>query len=937
MQWSPLCSTGDYYADTCAVQDRSIEEQAGTGTNGRVGNPGEPNIAISCCFLIDCSVSFFCQCGNSPLSSSSHHTLGANLSEMTKLGLPIPTGFTITCQTCVDYQSLKAWPVGLEANMFENVKKMELVSGKKFGDARNPLLLSVRSGAAVSMPGMMDTVLNLGLTPTIVSQLAKSTKPRFAYDAYRRFITMFSDVVMGIDRMKYEHVMDAAKAVKGVKNDTDLSADDLKALCQKFLVLYKKETGKAFPSDPMEQLTLAVGAVFDSWNNPRAIKYRKLNRISDNLGTAVNIQEMVFGNMGNTSATGVAFTRHPATGENARFGEYLVNAQGEDVVAGIRTPLKIDEMKRDFPQCSKQLYDIFDLLENHYRDMQDIEFTIENNKLYILQTRNGKRTANAAVKMAVDMARENFISKKTAVMRVSPAQLDALLHKQIDPKSVKTATKIAKGLPASPGSAVGQVVFTAEDAVAFRDAGKPCVLVRLETSPEDIAGMDAAQGVLTARGGMTSHAAVVARGMNRCCIAGCSSITVSESAGVFKTSQITVKKGDWISLDGSTGNFYLGKLPEIEPKMEGEFGVLLSWADEFRTMDVRANADNPKDAQIARDFGAGGIGLCRTEHMFFDASRINAVREMILADDTPARVKALDKLLPHQRADFYGILGAMDNLPVIIRLIDPPLHEFLPHEEKDVVELARLTGRDVAAVKAKVESLKEFNPMLGFRGCRLGVVYPEINEMQIRAIFEASLQLTKQGKTPLPQIEIPLVGNLKEFMPLKQLILKIAKETGAEGVVKYEIGTMIEVPRAALNADELAKEADFMSFGTNDLTQMTCGFSRDDAGAFLGHYVDKNIYSRDPFQSIDQGGVGKLMRVCVSLARSTNPAIDIGICGEHGGEPNSVEFCHRIGLNNVSCSPFRVPIARLAAAQAAITHGAPKLTTPGYVFLSSKL
>jgi pyruvate,orthophosphate dikinase len=862
---------------------------------------------------------------------------GANLSEMTKLGLPIPTGFTISTPCCIAYQDGQKWPAGLSKQLQHAIARAEKVSGRQLGNPNNPLLLSVRSGAKVSMPGMMDTVLNLGMNPTVMKGMSRKNE-RFALDAYRRFIQMFSDVVMGIKRIKFEHILDAVKHKYGYKHDTELTVKDLKDVVSQYLVLYKKETGSDLPTDPATQLKMSIDAVFDSWNNPRAIKYRQLNRIPHDLGTAVNVQEMVFGNMGDDSATGVAFTRHPSTGENARFGEYLVNAQGEDVVAGIRTPLKITEMKKDFPECSRQLYDLFTKLELHYRDMQDIEFTIQNKKLYILQTRNGKRTAKAAVKMAVDMANEGLITIKDALLRVDAGKCKTLLHKQLDPAALKTAKPITKGLPASPGAAVGQVVFTSEQCVKMKADGKKAILVRLETSPEDISGMAAAEGILTARGGMTSHAAVVARGMNVCCIAGCSDITVNEAKGYFSVKNgPTFKFGDWLSLDGNTGNFYHGKIAESEPDLHGEFGTLLQWSDAFRTMGVQANADTPKDAKIARDFGATGIGLCRTEHMFFNKERIVSVRKMILADNKEARVKALNELLPYQRADFHGILEAMDGCPVIIRLIDPPLHEFLPHDDKDIHELANQLGVSVAAVKAKVESLHEFNPMLGFRGCRLGVVYPEINAMQVTAIFEAALALKKKGLNPRPQIEIPLVGNVKELLPLKNLVKSIAKKTGAEGVVHYEVGTMIEVPRAALNADELAEHADFMSFGTNDLTQMTCGFSRDDAGAFLGSYVEKGIYSYDPFQSVDQTGVGKLMRICVALARSTKPNIDIGICGEHGGEPLSVTFCHRIGLNNVSCSPFRVPIARLAAAQAAIRYGNPNAHTPASIFLKSAL
>lgn len=861
---------------------------------------------------------------------------GANLSEMTKMGLPIPSGFTLSTECCIQYQEEKdsQWPAGLGRELDAAVAKLEKISGKKFGDVNNPLLVSVRSGAAISMPGMMDTVLNLGLNDEIVKAIGKRTNERFAYDAYRRFIQMFGDVVMGVKRVKFEHVLDKIKAQQGVQHDTDLTAADLKQLVKEYFVLYQREVGTPFPTDAVEQLKLSINAVFDSWNNPRAIVYRDMMLIPHNIGTAVNIQEMVFGNMGNDCATGVAFTRNPSTGENKRYGEYLANAQGEDVVAGIRTPKDLNTMKHEFPKCAAQLFEIFETLENHYRDMQDIEFTIEKHKLFILQTRTGKRTAAAALNMAVDMAEAGFINKETAIMRVDPEHLETLMHKQLDPSAVKSSKHVTKGLPASPGAGVGQVVFTAEQAVEAKEAGMSVILVRLETSPEDITGMQAAQGILTARGGMTSHAAVVARGMNICCICGVSDITVNEAGGYFTAGKKRFNKGDWISLDGSTGKFYEGKMAVVDPELGGNFTKILDWASEFCMLDVMANADTPKDALVAKNFGAQGIGLCRTEHMFFNPERILAVREMILANETAGRVRALDKLLPFQRSDFHGILGAMSGLPVIIRLIDPPLHEFLPHEEKDQAELAAVLGVPTAEITAKVDALHEFNPMLGFRGCRLGVVYPEINAMQVRAIFEAALQLQAEGKDPKPLIEVPLVGNLKEFLPLKQMVRKIALETGAEGKVKYEVGTMIEVPRAALTADELATEAEFMSFGTNDLTQMTCGFSRDDSGSFLKHYVQQKIYKRDPFQSVDQDGVGKLMQVCVALARSVNPTIDIGICGEHGGEPNSVEFCHKIGMSNVSCSPYRVPIAKLAAAQAAIKHGKGKVASISQIFQS---
>jgi len=861
---------------------------------------------------------------------------GANLHEMVTLGLPIPTGFTISCNTCVQYNKLgKKWPEALKQQVLQGISRLQQVSGKRFGDASAPLLVSVRSGAKQSMPGMMDTVLNLGLNETIVQAMAKQKNERFAYDSYRRFIMMFGDVVMNIKREKFEEIMDHLKEKKGVKFDSELNAADLKSLIQPMLVLFKKECGRDFPTDPVQQLEASINAVFDSWENPRARVYRDLHDIPHDSGTAVNVQEMVFGNMGDDCATGVAFTRDPSTGENVTLGEYLPNAQGEDVVAGIRTPFKIAEMKKAFPECAKQLYAIFDRLEKHYKDMQDIEFTIERQKLFILQTRSGKRTAVAAVKMAVEMAKEGLIDVKTAVMRVEPKQLDALLHSALSPDAVKKTKAIAKGLPASPGAAVGRIRFTADAAVAAKARGEKAILVRLETSPEDITGMIAAEGILTARGGMTSHAAVVARGMNVCCVAGCSDITVKEHDGVMIVKGgKTYKEGDWITLDGSTGSVYDGQLPVVDPVLGGEFEELLKMADSVSRLVVMANADTPKDAGIARKFGAKGVGLCRTEHMFFNPQRILNVRQMILAEDLKSRQAALDKLLVFQREDFVGILGEMAGLPVVIRLLDPPLHEFLPQEDKEQQQLADLAGITLAQVKAKCASLHEFNPMLGFRGVRLGIVYPEINAMQVQAIFEASLELLKQGKKPLPFIEVPLVGKVAEFTMIKDMIEKLAVSTGAKGKVNYKVGTMIEVPRAALTADEFASEAEFMSFGTNDLTQMTCGFSRDDSASFLKAYVQKGIYPKDPFESIDQTGVGKLMQVCINLARTKNEHMDFGICGEHGGDPASIAFCHRIGLDNVSCSPFRVPIARLAAGQAALTYGQRIITT---AIVSSKL
>lgn len=864
---------------------------------------------------------------------------GANLSEMTKIGLPIPQGYTVAMSASVTYNKLGRFPDGLLEQEASALARLEKISGKKLGDPKNPLCLSVRSGSSISMPGMMDTILNLGLNDEIVESIAKKAGARFAYDSYRRFIMMYGDVVKGVSKEHADEQLWKLKKAKGYKSDTELTVDDLKGLCKLFKQLYTEATKEEFPSDARVQLTAAIEAVLRSWNNPRATKYRELYNIPHDLGTAVNIQSMVYGNMGDDCATGVAFTRDPSTGTNKRYGEFLPNAQGEDVVAGVRTPIDLNDMKQTFPECSKQLYEIFTLLEDHYSDMQDIEFTIEKNKLYILQTRNGKRTAGAAVKMAVDMVEEGRISKEVGLMRLDADQIDTLLHKQLDAKAAKKAPVLGKGLPASPGAAVGQVFFTADAAVAAKEAGKKIILVRTETSPEDITGMTVSQGILTARGGMTSHAAVVARGMNLPCICGAAELSVNEDAKTFTVGKNSFKEGDWLSLDGNTGKYYAGQLPVEDPKMTDDFMKILAWSREIATMEVRANADTPKDAQVARGFGAQGIGLCRTEHMFFGADRILPMREMIIADTTEAREKALAKLLPIQRSDFYGVMGEMSGLPVIIRLIDPPLHEFLPHEEKEQQEVAnQVAGGDINVIKAKVAALHEFNPMLGFRGCRLGVVYPEINAMQVRAVFEASLALIKEGKKPWPQIEVPLVGNVKELKKIKTMIKQIAKDTGAEGVVKYEIGTMVEVPRAALRADELAQEAEFMSFGTNDLTQMTCGFSRDDSGVFLKHYVAQGIYDRDPFQAVDQLGVGRLMQLCVSLARDVNPKIDIGICGEHGGEPSSVTFCHRIGLSNVSCSPYRVPIAQLAAAQAAIKYGPPTVKSTSKIFqLGSKL
>jgi pyruvate,orthophosphate dikinase len=848
---------------------------------------------------------------------------GAQLAEMTASKLPVPQGFTITTQACNKfYAEGKKWPQGLESQVKEKLEKLEKLMGKKLGGKENPLFVSVRSGSYVSMPGMMDTVLNLGMNDETVEVFAKKTgNERAALDSYRRFITMFGDVVMDVKHALFEEILDNAKETKGVKFDTELDAADLKALIPKYKELVRKEAGKDFPQDPWEQLKMSIDAVFNSWNTPRAVSYRRINSLRSDAGTGVNVQAMVFGNMGEDSGTGVSFTRNPANGNKEHYGEFLINAQGEDVVAGIRTPRPVDELKEVMPAVYEELLGIYDKLEKHYKDLQDFEFTIENKKLYLLQTRNGKRTAQAAVKIAVDMEKEGLLTKEEAVLKVKPEQLDQLLHKQLDPVAKKEAEALTKGLPASPGAAVGKVVFTAEKAKALFDEGhkEKLILVRTETSPEDIEGMNVAQGILTARGGMTSHAAVVARGMGKCCVAGAGDITVNEKDGFFTIKGLKLSDGDWVSLDGGTGELFQGQIPLVEPSMHGDFETLMKWADSFKKLRVKTNADNPKDAKVALDFGAEGIGLVRTEHMFFEGERIKAVREMILADNLEGRKKALDKLLPYQKEDFSGIFEVMDKLPVIIRLLDPPLHEFLPKEEKDMQVLAEEMGFSLEKVKQITESLHEFNPMLGFRGCRLGMVYPEINAMQAKAIFQAALESKEKGIKPEPWIEVPLVGNVKEFLKIKEIIERVAEETGAKGKVDYKVGTMIEVPRAALTADLIAKEAEFISFGTNDLTQMTCGFSRDDSARFLKPYVEElSVYERDPFQSIDQTGVGLLMQLCVEKARKANPKLEIGICGEHGGEPKSVEFCHKIGLNDVSCSPFRVPIARLAAAQAAI-------------------
>ncbi|MBP0979405.1 MAG: pyruvate, phosphate dikinase [Oscillospiraceae bacterium] len=849
---------------------------------------------------------------------------GANLAEMTSLGMPVPQGFTVSTEACTRYyEDNKKIDPQIEKEIFDNLIKMEEITGKKFGDVKNPLLVSVRSGARASMPGMMDTILNLGLNDEVVEGFVTLTgNERFAYDSYRRFIQMFSDVVMEIPKHHFEEIKDEMKAKKGVKLDTELDASDLKELVKLFKAYYKQQKGTEFPSEPREQLIESVKAVFRSWDNPRAIYYRRMNDIPSSWGTAVNVQAMVFGNMGNDSGTGVAFTRNPSTGENKLYGEFLMNAQGEDVVAGIRTPQTIDELKTVMPEIYKQFSEIASKLENHYHDMQDMEFTIEKGKLYMLQTRNGKRTAAAALKIACDLVEEGMISKETAVKMVDPKQLDALLHPQFDSAALKSAKPIGSALPASPGAACGQVVFTADDAVAFHNEGKKVILVRLETSPEDIEGMHVSEGILTVRGGMTSHAAVVARGMGTCCVSGCGEISMHESEKYFELGGQRICEGDFISLDGSTGNIYGSKIETVAASISGYFETLMSWADEFRTLQVRTNADTPKDAKQAVEFGAEGIGLCRTEHMFFEASRIKAMREMIVSKTEEQRRVALEKLLPMQRTDFEEIYEAMKGLPVTIRYLDPPLHEFLPHDDEDIKALANEMKVSFEELKNIIASLHEFNPMMGHRGCRLAVSYPEIAEMQTRAVIEAAINVSKKHPewNIVPEIMIPLVGEVKELAYVKSIVVKTADEIIKQSGLNltYKVGTMIEIPRAALTADEIAKEAEFFSFGTNDLTQMTFGFSRDDAGNFLSHYYDKKIYEQDPFARLDQIGVGKLVETAVKLGKQTRPDIKLGICGEHGGDPSSIEFCHRQGLSYVSCSPFRVPIARLAAAQAAL-------------------
>ena len=849
---------------------------------------------------------------------------GANLAEMTKIGLPVPQGFTITTDACNDYyDNEKTIRAEIVAEIEKHLAELEELQGKKLGCTKNPLLVSVRSGAVFSMPGMMDTILNLGLNDNSVLGLADATQnERFAYDSYRRFIQMFSDVAMEVPKYKFENVLDRVKEEKGYKFDTDLTTEDLKGIVEEFKAIYKKEVKTDFPQDPKEQLMLAIEAVFRSWNNPRAIVYRKLNDISHKLGTAVNIQSMVFGNMGETSGTGVAFTRNPATGENKLFGEYLINAQGEDVVAGIRTPQDISTLQNVMPEIYDQFVKVTQILENHYKDMQDIEFTIENEKLFILQTRNGKRTAKAAINVAVDLVEAGIIDKKEAIMRVEPNQLDQLLHPTFEDKALKEATLLAKGLPASPGAACGKVYFNADDVVAAVEGGEKVRLVRQETSPEDIEGMVKAEGILTARGGMTSHAAVVARGMGKCCVAGCGEIKVDEAAKEIRAGELTVKEGDFLSIDGSTGKVYLGEVKQSPVEVTGNFEKLMNWVDETKQMMVRTNADNPRDAKAAVEFGAEGIGLCRTEHMFFEEDRIPAVREMILSKDVEQREKALAKILPMQRQDFLEIFEVMEGKPVNIRLLDPPLHEFLPQDDETIAELAASMGIDESEIRKRIVDLEEFNPMLGHRGCRLAVTYPEICVMQARAIIEGAIEAINKGVEVHPEIMVPLVGEVNELKLIRGMIEETAEKVMEEKGVKvdYTVGTMIEIPRACLTADEIAEVADFFSFGTNDLTQMGFGYSRDDAGKFLGEYVEKEILEKDPFQVLDQKGIGKLVQMGAKLGRSVKPELKLGICGEHGGEPSSVEFCYNTGLNYVSCSPYRVPIARLAAAQASIKN-----------------
>ncbi len=855
---------------------------------------------------------------------------GANLAEMTRMGLPVPRGFTITTEACIEYtKGGKKFPSGLNEQVNENLKKLEENTGKKLGDSDNPLLVSVRSGAVISMPGMMDTILNLGLTEnTILGIIQKTNDERFAYDSYRRFIQMFGNVVMGISGEHFEEILEEIKKEQNVEIDADIDVDGLKEVVKKYKSLVTKDTGKEFPDDPQQQLNMAIEAVFSSWDNKRARTYRKINKIPDDLGTAVNVQEMVFGNMGYDSGTGVGFTRNPSTGEKENYGEYLLNAQGEDVVAGIRTPKHLDELNNDMPEVYEELISTVKKLENIYKDVQDYEFTIEKKKLFILQTRTGKRTTQAALKIAVDMVKEEIIDKDEAVKRIEPIQLNQLLHRRIDPEA--DIESIAKGLPASPGAASGKVVFTADEAERMGKDGEDVILVRTETTPDDIHGMVASKGTLTSRGGMTSHAAVVARGMGMPCVAGCSQISINSSKGVFTTNGITIKKDEYITIDGGTGNVFKGKVPMIEPKMSEEFKLLLSWADEIRKLGVYANADTPEDAQKARDLGAEGIGLCRTEHMFMAPERLPIVQAMIISDTKKARQEQLDKLLPMQKSDFMGILKAMQGFPVIIRLLDPPLHEFLPNFEETLVNVTKLRLEKPQnkeelekqeTILERIRMLQEMNPMLGLRGCRLGLLYPEIYEMQVKAIIEASIELKKQGIDVKPEIMIPLISHINELKPIYDKSKKIAEKIIADENVEldYKVGTMIELPRAALTADEIAEYAEFFSFGTNDLTQTTFGISRDDAeGKFLLKYVEEGILEENPFEVLDVNGVGKLVQIGVELGRKTNPDLEVGICGEHGGEPNSVEFCHKTGLNYVSCSPFRVPIARLSAAHAVL-------------------
>ena len=856
---------------------------------------------------------------------------GANLAEMTNLGMPVPQGFTISTEACTQYyEDGKTISPEIQAQINDYLAQMEKICGKKFGDSKNPLLVSVRSGARASMPGMMDTILNLGLNDEVVEGVKALThNDRFAYDSYRRFIQMFSDVVMELPKSEFEKIIDSVKAKKGVKLDTELDADDMKTLVRLFKEFYKAKKGEDFPTDPAVQLMEAVKAVFRSWDNPRANVYRRMNDIPYSWGTAVNVQMMVFGNMGNDSGTGVAFTRNPATGEKKLFGEFLMNAQGEDVVAGIRTPQTIDQLAGVMPEVYNEFADIANRLEQHYRDMQDMEFTIERGKLYMLQTRNGKRTATAALKVAIDLVNEGLLTKEEAIMKVEPKQLDNLLHPQFDTKALKSARPIAHGLAASPGAACGRVVFNADDAADWANNKKEkVILVRLETSPEDIVGMQVAQGILTVRGGMTSHAAVVARGMGTCCVSGCGEIAMHEEEKYFEVGDKTIREGDYISLDGGTGNVYEGAIPTVPASITGNFDTFMKWADGIRTLKVRANADIPRDAEQAFKFGAEGIGLCRTEHMFFDTDRIYAMREMIVSDTEEQRRKALAKLLPMQRGDFEGLYESMRGRPVVIRYLDPPLHEFVPKDEDDIRSMAKDFGLPYETLKKKIDSLHEFNPMLGHRGCRLAVTYPEIAEMQTHAVIEAAINVKKRHPDwPVEaEIMIPLVGEVKEFKYVKDIVVRVADEVIKQSGIdlKYKVGTMIEIPRAALTADAIAAEAEFFSFGTNDLTQMTFGFSRDDAGAFLGDYYDKKIYESDPFAKLDQVGVGKLVQMAVELGKKARPDIMLGICGEHGGDPSTIEFCHNVGLDYVSCSPFRVPIARLAAAQARVKELAAK-------------